>query len=111
MTAPLTRCEPAEVPVYRWVPVGPKGGCDGCDNRSARTGIRCSRIPCQRMPGYVARWTDKTARVVTPSERVRLDWLETAIPGDYMRMYRGGEAPRIIAVQRVPYFASTEEVA
>lgn len=111
MTGPLTFFEPAEVPAYRWVQQGPKGGCDGCDNLSARTGIRCSRIPCQRMPGYVVRWTDNTVRAFAPSERIRLDWLAAAVPGDFMRMYRGGETPRLIAVQRVPYFTNTAEVA
>ena len=47
------------VPAYVFVPGTPDkhgstNGCNGCDFRR-RPDIRCSRIPCQRHPGQVAR--------------------------------------------------------
>lgn len=48
------------IPDYHWVPGTPDKngspyGCNGCDFRAfTKTGIRCSRIPCQRHPGMVA---------------------------------------------------------
>lgn len=47
------------IPDYRWVVGKPDrngstNGCTGCDFRPLSTGIRCSRIPCQRHPGRVA---------------------------------------------------------
>lgn len=49
-----------DIPNYRWVPGTPDqhgstAGCNGCAFRSfTATQIRCSRIPCQRHPGFVA---------------------------------------------------------
>lgn len=49
------------IPDYHWVSATPDpryngstGGCNGCAFRPLSTGIRCSRIPCQRHPGLVA---------------------------------------------------------
>jgi hypothetical protein len=41
------------IPDYKWVQ-GIDNGCTGCAFRPLSTGIRCSRIPCQRYPGMVA---------------------------------------------------------
>ncbi len=51
------------IPDYHWVPGTPDrngsiGGCNGCDFRQLSTGIRCSRIPCQRHPSMVAKLTN-----------------------------------------------------
>jgi len=59
-TSPPRPGEPP-VPAYVFVPGTPDrngsgSGCNGCDFRR-RLDIRCSRIPCQRYPGMVARLT------------------------------------------------------
>lgn len=48
------------IPDYRWVPGTPDpkyhgtaNGCNGCAFRR-QLAIRCSRIPCQTKPGFVA---------------------------------------------------------
>lgn len=58
-TSPPRPREP-DVPEYRWVPgtpdpnyFGSNGGCNGCAFRRMLA-IRCSRIPCQARPGWVA---------------------------------------------------------
>ena len=61
-TSPPRPGEP-EVPEYRWVQKpDPKttstGGCYGCAFRK-QSAIRCSRIPCQTRPGYVAELIEK----------------------------------------------------
>lgn len=51
------------IPDYCWVPGTPDPknhytvyGCNGCAFRSfVATKIRCSRIPCQKYPGQVAK--------------------------------------------------------
>lgn len=56
-TSPDRPGEPA-IPEYRWVQkpdpaTGSPNGCYGCAFRRMSE-IRCSRIPCQRKPGFVA---------------------------------------------------------
>lgn len=54
------------IPDYRWVPGTPdqngsRNGCNGCAFKSfIKTGIRCSRIPCQTKPGLVAELIEPT---------------------------------------------------